>query len=532
MNLSKLAREQEAKFRVTDTASCDLLLTSLLQQGYHAEELGEAVEQDTYLDTPSFDLVRQGLTVRRRRAQTRVTLGIKGLSTGRGQPIHDRIDFAAPLEPDADISRPDAWPHAIREALASILPPDAYPTVPIAHLHQTRRRQRISAPGADHPVAEWSLDDVSVFAPEPNGDLRPVSTFSELELERLPDGDAEQFLRLVELVRADAALPPLAESKLERALLALPGEDAGVTPELDVAEACRRILYRQFIAILVCEHGVRSGDDPEYVHDMRVAIRRARAAIRLFAPHFRQRSLRPQVNGLRRLGQALGAVRDLDVALANLALFKKEQPKGERKEVKPLRRQTEAARTKARVALLDLLDSNEQRAWLVDFARFCLTPGRGVRKIDVDDHTIPPRQVRHTFPSVILSCFEAVRAYEDAFGGDDLPGLPTFHSLRIACKYLRYSLEFARHLMGEPGEQLIDQLRLLQDQLGNINDAHVESDRLAAWATELAATTAFDARRAALAERITDLTTAFPARYAHFIDGENRMILGAALARL
>ena len=197
-----------------------------------------------------------------------------------------------------------------------------------------------------------------------------------------------------------------------------------------------------------------------------------------------------------------------------------------------MRRQTKSVRAEARTALLNLLDSAEHRAWLIDFARFCLTPGRGVRKIDVHDPAVLPRQVRHTFPSIILSRFEAVRAYEVAFSRDELPALETFHSLRIACKNLRYSLEFVSHLLGEQGEQLIEQLRLLQNQLGDINDAHVEQNRLATWAAELPATAALDARQAALAARIDTLTADFPARYARFIDSDTRAALGAALARL
>jgi CHAD domain-containing protein len=532
MDPSATPREQEAKFRVTDAAACPAFLAALIQQGFTVEDAREGVEYDTYLDTPAFDLVRCGLALRLRRTGDRVTLGIKTLATERGALIQARTDFAVPLAPTTDITHFDTWPAAIVAAVAGLLPSGADPTTPIAHIHQVRCRRRISSPGAASPVVEWSLDDVTVFAPGPSANPAPTAAFQELELEWLPTSDPDEFRRLVATVPTGAAFQPLTTSKLERALRSFPGDGAGVTPEMDVAEACRHILYQQVIAIVVLEHAVRRGDDPESVHDMRVAIRRARAAVHLFGPYFRKRTLRPLVAGLRRLGRALGAVRDLDIALANLARFRKRQPADRRKGLKLLRGHLKAERGHAYVALLELLDSHDHRAWLVDFAHFCRTPGHGLRKAAPRDHEIPPRQVRHTFPGVIFACYLAVRAYEDAFTQAELPPLETYHSLRIACKYLRYSLEFTRHLLGEPGEALIAQLKLLQDHLGELNDASVDSARLEEWMRRRPATDALMARHAALTAAIAALTSTFPPLYAHFIAAENRARLGAALALL
>ena len=54
----------------------------------------------------------------------------------------------------------------------------------------------------------------------------------------------------------------------------------------------------------------------------------------------------------------------------------------------------------------------------------------------------------------------------------------TLHALRIDCKYLRYNLEFLRHLLGAEGEQLIAPLIALQDVLGELNDAVVSQQLL------------------------------------------------------
>ena len=62
------------------------------------------------------------------------------------------------------------------------------------------------------------------------------------------------------------------------------------------------------------EAGVRSGEEIEYVHDMRVATRRMRAAFQVFGDYLEMDKMRPFLKGMRRTGRALGAVRDLDTS--------------------------------------------------------------------------------------------------------------------------------------------------------------------------------------------------------------------------
>src|SRR5690606_30776478 len=87
----------------------------------------------------------------------------------------------------------------------------------------------------------------------------------------------------------------------------------GVEPDDPMSEAGRKILRFHFRRMLRQESGARQGDDPEAVHDMRVATRRLRAALRVFGPYYDPGVIHPLDRGLRRAGRALGAVRDLDV---------------------------------------------------------------------------------------------------------------------------------------------------------------------------------------------------------------------------
>jgi CHAD domain-containing protein len=78
----------------------------------------------------------------------------------------------------------------------------------------------------------------------------------------------------------------------------------------------------------VAEHarGVLDMSDIERVHDMRVATRRLRAALEIFAPCFPRRLLRPALKDVKRLADALGERRDRDVAIDALEHFGDRMP--------------------------------------------------------------------------------------------------------------------------------------------------------------------------------------------------------------
>ena len=81
-----------------------------------------------------------------------------------------------------------------------------------------------------------------------------------------------------------------------------------------------------------------------------------------------------------------------------------------------------------------------------------------------------PHRVRDTAGSRILASYEHVRAYEPVLRWADVE---TLHELRIAAKWLRYSLEFVREALGKDADQLIARVTALQDHLGLMHDADV-----------------------------------------------------------
>jgi CHAD domain-containing protein len=92
----------------------------------------------------------------------------------------------------------------------------------------------------------------------------------------------------------------------------------GLHPELPFAEAAARTVAVRASEIWEHADGVLDLADIERVHDMRVATRRLRAALEVYATCFPRRQLEPVLRDVKRLADALGARRDPDVQLATL----------------------------------------------------------------------------------------------------------------------------------------------------------------------------------------------------------------------
>ena len=88
----------------------------------------------------------------------------------------------------------------------------------------------------------------------------------------------------------------------------------GVQSQDTMRTALGKVLRFYFERMLQHEPGTRLGKDPEELHDMRVASRRLRSALRLFGSYLTGPYATSCAEGLRRLARVLGDVRDMDVA--------------------------------------------------------------------------------------------------------------------------------------------------------------------------------------------------------------------------
>jgi CHAD domain-containing protein len=255
------------------------------------------------------------------------------------------------------------------------------------------------------------------------------------------------------------------------------GKTPGVLPDDHIAEAGRKVLRFHFARMLAREAGTRDGKDPEDLHSMRVATRRQRAAWRVFGPAFRPGRTKTYRGHLRDVASRLGAVRDLDVLLEAADTYRADLPTAEQRALEPLLSGWRMHRDDARKLLIRELDSDGYRRWLEDYGEFVRHEGLAV----VPVAPTQPHRVRDTAASQILTAYEGVRAYEPVLRWADVE---TLHELRIAGKWLRYTLEFVREALAPEAATLIARVTAMQDHLGELNDADVTSHMVRSFLVE------------------------------------------------
>jgi CHAD domain-containing protein len=99
------------------------------------------------------------------------------------------------------------------------------------------------------------------------------------------------------------------------------GRELDAHPDEPFAQAAARIVRVRADELHEESAGVLDTDDIERVHDMRVATRRLRAVLEIFAPCFDKRELKAALRDVKALADALGERRDPDVQLAAMDAF-------------------------------------------------------------------------------------------------------------------------------------------------------------------------------------------------------------------
>jgi len=246
-------------------------------------------------------------------------------------------------------------------------------------------------------------------------------------------------------------------------------QSPGIQPDDPMAEAGRKLLRFYFAAMLSCETGTRQGEDIEQLHDMRVATRRLRAAFDIFSDYFLAGVIKPYLKDLRATGRILGQVRDLDVFMASAQGYMIKLSEAQGGGLAPLLELWEAKHQEARTMMLTHLDGVRYQAFIQQFNVFLNSPGEGVMLIGSADHPLPntPRAVT---PLLIYSRLAAVRAFEKSL---EKASIVELHVLRTEFKRLRYTVEFFREILGGEAGQVIEDLKVIQDHLGELHDADV-----------------------------------------------------------
>ena len=257
----------------------------------------------------------------------------------------------------------------------------------------------------------------------------------------------------------------------------------GLEPTDSMAEAGRKVLAFHFERMLEHEPGTRVGEDIEELHDMRVATRRMRAAFQVFGDSYTKKSVKPLLQGLKKTGRALGPVRDLDVFIEKLHQYQRTLAEDEQDKLQPLLDMLQTQRDKARKIMIKHLDSRDYRKFKKSLGTFVNTEGLGAAPVKLGDNP-EPNQLRHVGPMLIYDTYAEVRAYETVLDGAPIS---TLHQLRITCKRLRYTLECLEEVLGPESDQVITETKIMQDHLGDLNDAEVAAGIIKKFLKDFAA---------------------------------------------
>jgi inorganic triphosphatase YgiF len=299
---------------------------------------------------------------------------------------------------------------------------------------------------------------------------------SELELE-LAQGSLDDLFSLADELAQTLSLRPEPLSKADRGYRLAAGIErtpqkagpSGVTPEQSAGEAFRAIALGCVTHLQANETGVQTSADPEFIHQMRVAIRRLRSALRLFAPVLGDAPPQALAQRLGHLAGELGAARDWDVLIGEMLHPVQEafpdDPRVERL-IASAAAQGKAARAAVRATLAD--------------------PGYGRLMIEVLAllHR-PPRPSVDSAAEPSLGEFAAAqlarlhRRVRKAAKRAATLDIGALHRLRIAIKRLRYGLEFFAPIYPpKTVKREVQHLTRLQDDLGVLNDIANAGPRL------------------------------------------------------
>jgi triphosphatase len=232
-----------------------------------------------------------------------------------------------------------------------------------------------------------------------------------------------------------------------------------------------------------------SAGDVEGVHQLRVAIRRLRAALLLFRPLLPPEPVSRLREQLRDLGRLVGAARDWDVFVTEAlaaAAAEAEMPQGQ---VGQLEGAAGPIRSRAHEAVVAALQQPETVDLLSELSRL---PGAG----GLSDQKTLDNPVGELAPKLLDKLYRKVTKRGRHF---DRLARPELHELRKAIKNLRYGVEFLAPVLGRKQvKRFLKPARELQELLGQVNDG--------AWTAHLAGELVQDSSNSGLSEAAGTIT--------------------------
>lgn len=455
------AAEIELKLRAAPSCLRSLLASPLLRAtGGAARTVRLAA---TYYDTPDLELWRNRIALRVRREGRRWVQAVKGDGTVQSG-LHSRRE----LETELRDPRPD---------------PAALPRDPLAKVLRSRKVAASLQPVLSTEI----IRTVRLLAPAPGvlieaaidrGVIRSGrrrEAVCELELE-LRQGPVTVLFDLAQQLVDALPLSLEHHSKAERgyalysARAAVPVKARAVRLErtMDAGAAFHAIVASALAQVQGNVRGLLDSEDPEFLHQMRVGLRRLRSALDLFGDQLGD-AVAPHATALRTIAAGLGAARDWDVLVTETLPRMAGLPAADQ-----LAAACRAGRQAARGKSKKLIKTNTYNTPMLALGRWLALPQATADSAWREPARIAAARILATRYARVLKRGRRLAEQSPA----------ELHRLRIAVKKLRYAVEFFSDLFHV--KEMSDQragLARLQDILGFINDAVSVEPLLAAART-------------------------------------------------
>jgi len=452
-------------YLVTDPARI-IALRSLAEGRWHLVAGPVLDLRRTFIDTFDWAVYRAGATLQ-----------------WRHTPPHSRLIWSGLSAPDGDLAQSapaapafaaDLPPGPVRKRLLRIT--QHRRLLPVMRIDT--RTHRLLLQDADHQtVARLRLAQSRFHDPRGgDGDLHARLRVVAVR------GAADQGEAILAALHDALGLAPAAVPLLLEALAAAGRQPADYSPKIDhqldpqarADAVTKQILRALFATLEVNLDGTRANLDCEFLHDLRVATRRTRSALGQIrgvfpaplAAHFKAE--------FAWLQEVTGPVRDLDVYLLEFDAYQGALPPALRPDLEPLRGFLRTHYDTLQRDLVAALDSERFTHLAAHWRAFLEAP--------VPDPSAAPtrngaRPIKSVADRRIRTLAKRVRREGRRIRPDSSP--EDLHELRKSCKKLRYLMEFFQSLYPrEPLRTMIEQLKVLLDNLGGFQDRAVQAAHL------------------------------------------------------
>lgn len=309
-----------------------------------------------------------------------------------------------------------------------------------------------------------------------------------------------------------------------------------MAPGVEAGTAFHRVLANLLATIEVNLPGTVADTDPEFLHELRVAVRRSRSVLGQAKGSVADDVRIRAADGFRWLGQITTDPRDLDVYLLGWQDYVAPLPPNDAARLEPVRAELERRRVLAHDVLAAELVSERARTFLGWWHGVVAAPPTPPVVVAAPPLRVP---IGPVVAERIAKLDRVLRRDGRAIAADT--PAERLHDLRKDAKKLRYLLEcFGGLLPIKPRKAFVSQLKVLQDNLGEHQDAEVHVDQLRQLAADLHGTPGVGPDTLLAMGRLSDhldrrrqaARDEFAARFAAYDTKDNRQALAAMLAPL